>query len=125
MLITSFSVAYTYTNLLDLSTLDLVTALCFSVNVEFAVGSTSESSKENESPIVINVPLKPVQTLAQKSQDLLKSQQGIPPSKQSLKAYEKGSEEFRQAVSSLLLPRLKEFNPDIILLSAGFDGHFL
>ncbi len=34
-----------------------------------------------------------------------------------------GSAEFRHAVNSILLPRLEEFNPDLILISAGFDAH--
>ena len=33
------------------------------------------------------------------------------------------SQKFRTAVVSLILPALREFNPDILILSAGFDGH--
>ena len=34
-----------------------------------------------------------------------------------------GSEEFRQMVNELWLPRLREFRPEMILISAGFDAH--
>lgn len=34
-----------------------------------------------------------------------------------------GSEAFRAAVTSAILPKLAEARPDIILLSAGFDAH--
>jgi acetoin utilization deacetylase AcuC-like enzyme len=33
------------------------------------------------------------------------------------------SADFRKHLSHLILPRLAEFRPDIILISAGFDGH--
>jgi hypothetical protein len=33
------------------------------------------------------------------------------------------SQEFRDIVASRLLPRLTDFKPDLILVSAGFDGH--
>ncbi len=36
-----------------------------------------------------------------------------------------GSKEFRQAWSQLGLPALHAFDPDIVLVSAGFDGHEL
>ena len=34
-----------------------------------------------------------------------------------------GGPEFRHAMSELVLPRLSEFAPDFILISAGFDAH--
>ncbi|MBI3515262.1 MAG: histone deacetylase family protein [Proteobacteria bacterium] len=34
-----------------------------------------------------------------------------------------GGPEFRHAMSELILPRLSEFAPDFILISAGFDAH--
>ncbi len=34
-----------------------------------------------------------------------------------------GSKEFRTRVSNILLPKLVKFNPDLILISAGFDAH--
>ena len=34
-----------------------------------------------------------------------------------------GSTEFRRMVSDILLPKLEKFNPDLILISAGFDAH--
>ncbi|MEJ0068362.1 MAG: histone deacetylase family protein [Pseudomonadota bacterium] len=34
-----------------------------------------------------------------------------------------GGAEFRHAMSELILPRLSEFQPDFILISAGFDAH--
>jgi acetoin utilization deacetylase AcuC-like enzyme len=34
-----------------------------------------------------------------------------------------GGKEFRQAFESAILPRLKAFRPDLILISAGFDAH--
>jgi acetoin utilization deacetylase AcuC-like enzyme len=35
-----------------------------------------------------------------------------------------GGEEFRDAVLQVWMPRLKEFKPQMILISAGFDGHY-
>jgi len=35
-----------------------------------------------------------------------------------------GSEEFAQVVNDLWLPRLREFKPEMILISAGFDAHY-
>lgn len=35
-----------------------------------------------------------------------------------------GSEAFRAAFKTLILPRLGAFSPDIIVISAGFDGHW-
>jgi acetoin utilization deacetylase AcuC-like enzyme len=32
--------------------------------------------------------------------------------------------EFRDAMAARILPRLRAFNPDILLISAGFDAHF-
>jgi len=32
-------------------------------------------------------------------------------------------QQFRQKYSKIILPALKQFNPDLILLSAGFDAH--
>lgn len=34
-----------------------------------------------------------------------------------------GSEAFRLAYSDVILPRLRAFSPDFIIVSAGFDGH--
>ena len=34
-----------------------------------------------------------------------------------------GSAQFQEAVDVMLLPRLSEFRPDLILISAGFDAH--
>jgi acetoin utilization deacetylase AcuC-like enzyme len=34
-----------------------------------------------------------------------------------------GGEKFREAFQSRILPRLKEFKPDLIVISAGFDAH--
>ncbi|MGQ7792180.1 histone deacetylase family protein [Faunimonas sp. B44] len=34
-----------------------------------------------------------------------------------------GGEEFREAFQSRILPALREFKPDLILVSAGFDAH--
>jgi acetoin utilization deacetylase AcuC-like enzyme len=34
-----------------------------------------------------------------------------------------GGAEFRDAMSSTILPRLEEFKPDLIVVSAGFDAH--
>ncbi|MBT5074979.1 MAG: histone deacetylase family protein [Kordiimonadaceae bacterium] len=36
-----------------------------------------------------------------------------------------GSNAFRKAFESRIIPALKEFNPDFILISAGFDAHSL
>ena len=35
-----------------------------------------------------------------------------------------GGEEFRDAVSQVWIPRLNEFKPQLIVISAGFDGHY-
>jgi acetoin utilization deacetylase AcuC-like enzyme len=35
-----------------------------------------------------------------------------------------GGEEFRDAVNQVWIPRLREFRPQMILVSAGFDGHY-
>ena len=35
-----------------------------------------------------------------------------------------GGEEFRDAVLQVWTPRLKEFKPQMIFISAGFDGHY-
>ncbi len=34
-----------------------------------------------------------------------------------------GGEAFRDAFETVILPRLREFKPDILLISAGFDAH--
>ncbi|MBF0374763.1 MAG: histone deacetylase family protein, partial [Alphaproteobacteria bacterium] len=34
-----------------------------------------------------------------------------------------GGDDFRTAYAELILPRLREFKPDMILISAGFDAH--
>ena len=34
-----------------------------------------------------------------------------------------GGEEFRAAFEATILPRLREFKPDLVLISAGFDAH--
>jgi acetoin utilization deacetylase AcuC-like enzyme len=35
-----------------------------------------------------------------------------------------GSVEFREAVDLAILPRLREFRPELIVISAGFDAHY-
>jgi acetoin utilization deacetylase AcuC-like enzyme len=34
-----------------------------------------------------------------------------------------GGVQFREAVESRILPRLRDFHPDLIVISAGFDAH--
>jgi acetoin utilization deacetylase AcuC-like enzyme len=34
-----------------------------------------------------------------------------------------GGEQFRQAMEQTILPRLRAFKPDILIISAGFDAH--
>ena len=34
-----------------------------------------------------------------------------------------GGEAFRAAFETVVLPRLRSFAPDLLILSAGFDGH--
>ncbi|HUL87708.1 MAG TPA: histone deacetylase family protein [Pseudolabrys sp.] len=34
-----------------------------------------------------------------------------------------GGEAFREAFETVILPRLREFRPDILIISAGFDAH--
>lgn len=35
-----------------------------------------------------------------------------------------GSDDFREAMEVVLLPRIEEFRPDLIIISAGFDAHY-
>ena len=35
-----------------------------------------------------------------------------------------GSDEFRTMVTDLWMPRLRDFKPEMILISAGFDAHY-
>ena len=35
-----------------------------------------------------------------------------------------GSDTFREALDTAILPRVEEFRPDLILISAGFDAHW-
>lgn len=39
-------------------------------------------------------------------------------------ASEDGGAEFRSAFENLILPRLKSFSPELIIVSAGFDAHY-
>ncbi|HXD45470.1 MAG TPA: histone deacetylase family protein [Pseudolabrys sp.] len=34
-----------------------------------------------------------------------------------------GGDQFREAFETVILPRLREFKPDILIISAGFDAH--
>ncbi|SRR6266545_7851760 len=34
-----------------------------------------------------------------------------------------GGEEFRAAMETVILPRLRDFQPDLVVISAGFDAH--
>jgi acetoin utilization deacetylase AcuC-like enzyme len=34
-----------------------------------------------------------------------------------------GGDQFRDAFDTVILPRLREFKPDVLLISAGFDAH--
>lgn len=34
-----------------------------------------------------------------------------------------GGDEFHQAFESVILPRLRDFRPDLVIISAGFDAH--
>ena len=35
-----------------------------------------------------------------------------------------GGEVFREAMEAAILPRVREFAPDLIIISAGFDAHY-
>ncbi len=37
---------------------------------------------------------------------------------------EDGSQQFRAAFEALILPQLNKFNPELIIVSAGFDAHY-
>ena len=39
-------------------------------------------------------------------------------------ASEDGSAKFRAAFENVILPQLRKFSPELIIISAGFDGHF-
>lgn len=56
---------------------------------------TGARNETGEADTIVNAPLKPGQ----------------------------GSSEFRDAMESLILPRMLDFGPDLILISAGFDAH--
>jgi acetoin utilization deacetylase AcuC-like enzyme len=34
-----------------------------------------------------------------------------------------GGEQFKQAMEGVIFPRLREFKPDLMVISAGFDAH--
>jgi acetoin utilization deacetylase AcuC-like enzyme len=34
-----------------------------------------------------------------------------------------GGEQFKQAIEGVIFPRLREFKPDFLVISAGFDAH--
>ena len=34
-----------------------------------------------------------------------------------------GGEQFREAMETTILPRLEDFGPDLVIISAGFDAH--
>ena len=34
-----------------------------------------------------------------------------------------GGDQFREAFEAVILPRLREFKPDLVVISAGFDAH--
>ena len=34
-----------------------------------------------------------------------------------------GGEQFKRAMETVIFPRLREFKPDILVISAGFDAH--
>jgi len=34
-----------------------------------------------------------------------------------------GGEQFKQAMEGVIFPRLREFKPDLVVISAGFDAH--
>jgi acetoin utilization deacetylase AcuC-like enzyme len=56
---------------------------------------TGEKSERGEHDTVVNAPLRPGD----------------------------GGEEFRAAFETVILPRLRDFRPDLIVISAGFDAH--
>jgi len=35
-----------------------------------------------------------------------------------------GGDTFREAIESVIIPRIENFAPDLIIISAGFDGHY-
>jgi acetoin utilization deacetylase AcuC-like enzyme len=35
-----------------------------------------------------------------------------------------GRERFREAFETLILPRLRQFAPELLIISAGFDAHY-
>jgi acetoin utilization deacetylase AcuC-like enzyme len=39
-------------------------------------------------------------------------------------APEDGSSKFRAAFEHMILPQLKKFSPELIIISAGFDAHY-
>jgi acetoin utilization deacetylase AcuC-like enzyme len=34
-----------------------------------------------------------------------------------------GGDQFKQAMEHIIFPRLREFKPDLVVISAGFDAH--
>jgi acetoin utilization deacetylase AcuC-like enzyme len=37
---------------------------------------------------------------------------------------EDGGDKFRAAFENVILPQLRKFSPELIIISAGFDGHY-
>ncbi|KAJ1409956.1 histone deacetylase domain-containing protein [Ochromonadaceae sp. CCMP2298] len=80
--------------------------------------STSSSSFSPEHHIV-NVALTPIGPGPWDSRARAK----LTPTQREVLCKQAGAE-FRAKVSSLLLPRLEAFKPDLMFISAGFDAHF-
>jgi len=74
--------------------------------------SGKESTKKN----IVNVCLSPCGPADQRLRHRLSATK-------IQKCKEQASKEFRERISSQLIPRLREFRPDIVFISAGFDAH--
>lgn len=78
----------------------------------FYPGSGGSSSAAN----IVNVPLTPV------GPDGAAARNALSPAARSA-FIAKCSKEFRQQVEAQLLPKLADFDPDLLFFSAGFDAH--
>ena len=74
-------------------------------------GGAEESTILPSGAGILNIPLKMLRKRASMSNS------------QRRQCMSKASEEYRRQVSERLIPRLEKFSPDIIFISAGFDGH--
>ena len=77
-----------------------------------AGGASGAAGDSSGSSAVMNLPIEPLWAVRESRRASLGGAPQAP----------RGRHAFRAAVSDNLLPRLREFAPDLLLISAGFDG---